>query len=101
MNIDLTDKTVTFSFAETLTLEQLRLLVELLEDGEPEEDFDTPPLAVELVRVFHTMSDTTLKIYTIVRLSHGEWACSCPDWVYRKSLKGGWCKHIHRLYEAL
>ena len=49
-------------------------------------------------RIWTVQSHTTNKVYATVYLEDGSWACSCPDWIYRKHQDGQNCKHIIRLY---
>lgn len=104
MIVNLEDGTVTFTFSETLTVDQIYALLDLLEvdDDEPchleicedcrEKDNWVYPKAI-----YQTRSDNDMrKYYAVVVFEDNTWACSCPDWIHRKSLDGGMCKHIRR-----
>jgi hypothetical protein len=109
MHVNLDDLTVTITGEVTLTLSQLRSLVEILEDEldvQLADDFgddfgdevgdDYHPEWVNLARSYLAASDRSSHLYSVVLLEDGTWACSCPDWLYRRSVLDGQCKHIYR-----
>jgi hypothetical protein len=55
-----------------------------------------PKNAVTLDKQIRSASSSRYGVmYTVLRLSDGSYACSCPDWVHRRShTPGDQCKHI-------
>jgi hypothetical protein len=104
VKINLDNKTVLFEEGVTVSADNLRWLLSLL-DGAPEMGTVelvprtwSPPKLVTVERMTHAKSYNTGQTYVQVRMSDGSLACSCPDWMYRKSNQNGinaWCKHIH------
>lgn len=107
MIIDTTAKVVSFK-DETLTLGQLWSLIELLDD-EVDDDEDvlaklsglnpgeygrTNPVAYRIAKVSSSQRDY---VYCVVEFEDRTWACSCPDWLHRRSINGTNCKHINRV----
>lgn len=106
MYVDIDGQTVTFLANTTLTVDQIYGLLELLEvdvdeDGPchldicqdcREKDGWVYPRALHYVK-----SDTSHKIYRVAEMEDNTWACSCPDFIYRKAETGERCKHIHRI----
>jgi len=100
MVIDLETRSVRFVAGETLTLDQLYSLIDLMDDGEYDEPEDeccdgAHPEWVVVERVVLVRSETSMKQYAVVRFDDGTWACSCPDWTCRRAYRGENCKHIH------
>jgi hypothetical protein len=105
MILDTDAKTVTFVKPQTLTLAQLWSLIELLDDDvEDDVEDDAAEFGrhnIDITGIYQIDSDTHLKVYSVVGFEDGTWACSCPDWVHRRSLDGTNCKHIRRLINHL
>jgi hypothetical protein len=113
MILDTDAKTVTFVKPQTLTLAQLWSLIELLDD-DVEDDAALSDVLVKLsnnaaefgrhnigiTKIHLVDSDTRLKVYSVVEFEDGTWACSCPDWVHRRSEDDTNCKHIKRLMSS-
>lgn len=105
MILDLEANTVIFEGYTKLTLGQLWSLIELLDD-EVDDDEDllaklaekTRPIHLPL-RIYGVQSDTARNtMYCVVQFEDGSWACSCPDWIKRRSkVAGTECKHIVRI----
>lgn len=106
MILNLEEGTVTFTFTETLNVDQIYALLDLMQvdvdDDGPchleicqdcrERDGWVYPESLHFVR-----SDSSMKIYRVAHMEDDTWACSCPDWIYRKSKVNERCKHIYRV----
>lgn len=111
MILDTDAKTVTFPAGATLSLTQLWAIIDVLDDDiqaeinlglRDEEPYlcpahQVPADARYLRHAYEIASDTRPYVYATVKLTDGTWACSCPDWVHRRSLEGECCKHIRRI----
>jgi hypothetical protein len=40
-------------------------------------------------------------IYKVSQREHGEFACSCPAWIYQRTKLGGVCKHILAVMDSI
>lgn len=107
MLIDTDDKTVTFKAGETLTLDELWALIDILDEPLtslfPEADLDEGRIpASAIYRIYVVPSQSKSYTYAVVLFVDGSWACSCPDWVHRRSKEdtASPCKHILRLHFA-
>lgn len=93
MLIDTDLKTVTFKDGETLSLDNLWTLIEILD--EPLE-IEPEPYRPRLMQ--YVDSDSNIVQYLVVQLRDGSWICSCPDFTLRhKDDSGDMCKHIRRV----
>jgi hypothetical protein len=111
MLIDTDAQTVIFPGYTKLTVDDLWRLIDILDPfGMDDEDEPTPEPAPEgwitqddVVRVFSVQSQTSFHVYAVVLFKDGSWACSCPDWLHRKSNDpfNSACKHITRLHFSL
>lgn len=109
MFIDFDTQTVVFLTNEVLTVDQLHALLELLEanvDPDVEDELCHLEICEECRErenwvyqkmAYHVRSDSGAQVYSVVHMEDGTWACSCPDWIHRKSVTGEWCKHIIRV----
>ena len=96
--------TVTLRASEGISNDQLRGLIAIgMIGGEwtfiilPDEAPEVPPVTIDWFK--YVASDQKAGVsYLVARLSNGDWVCSCPDWIHRKSETSGACKHICRVY---
>ena len=108
MKIDPVKKTITFEEGVTVTSDQLRWLLSIVDGPAAGSGFPVeisvpktprPPDWVTLRKITTSVSRSgNGHEYVQVLVSDGSYACSCNDWVYRKSNQRGvhsWCKHIH------
>lgn len=120
MLLDLENKTVTLKAGGVLTLAQLWGIIDILDDDldsevnqmlrDPvtEEPIYTEPISFDralfsnIKGVYEVVSDRSNFRYAVVHFGNGMTACSCEDWIYRRSTKP-WgtsyaeCKHIRQL----
>lgn len=101
MILDTRRQTVSFDGPVTLTVQALERLLETLNAAS---EFDTVlggpedgRLDLAVRGIYHVESDNDSHLYTVVFFEDGSWACSCLDWIYRRSTNDEWCKHIRRL----
>jgi hypothetical protein len=109
MIIDTDEKLVIFRADEVLTLDELWALIDLLEPGL----LDAPDVEVQEVRppseyiryIYEVPSRNSTNVYAVVNFNDGSWACSCPDWIHRRSdspylnpCKHIFAKHMSRAY---
>jgi hypothetical protein len=110
VKIDPVKKTITFEEGVTVTSDQLRWLLSIVDGPTAGSGFPVeisvphtywPPKLVKLVKMTTTRSYAgTGHVYIQVRMSDGSLACSCPDWIYRRSnvdelVHPNFCKHLH------
>lgn len=100
MYIDVDAKTVTFVAGTTLCLDQLRAITAILDDGHKAPlalgPVDSRPGMDHVRRIKLMSSDSRRAPYVVVQFQDGTMACSCPDWIHRRSIEGTVCKHILR-----
>lgn len=119
MNINLVNQTVTFASQTTLTLDQLVALTALFEYVKPgpvvvmnnsltasTDDPVTPGVTLRgPVKAIYTVASSADRDveYVVVQFEDESYACSCPDWIYRRSMS--WysdpCKHILNLHRRV
>jgi hypothetical protein len=99
--IDTIQKTVTFTYGETLTVDHLWTLVDLLDHENIEISLKEVPEVKDepqFEKTYDVQSDRQPGLYyVVVEFPNGTWACSCPDWIHRHSSTGTHCKHIDRI----
>jgi hypothetical protein len=120
MLIDTDAGTVTFKADTTLSLDQLWGLIDLLDEDidsdinralrsltaapvHPSIDEIGRVPANEVMAVVPVRSQTTSKYYIVAVFADGSYACSCPDWIHRRSKEpySSPCKHMMRLHYSL
>lgn len=106
MYVDIDGQTVTFTAGTTLTVDQLYALLDFMQvDVDDDEschleicqDCREKDNWVYPQELYFVRSDTQPKVYRVAHMEDDTWACSCPDWVYRKSKVDERCKHIYRV----
>lgn len=99
MILDLENKTVTLPAGGTLTVTQLWGILDVLDpDLEADvhlmltdqvefsaHDPEKGRIDIRPIRVYHVESDRRDHLYAVVSFTDGSWACSCPDWRYRRA----------------
>lgn len=114
MILDIEKKTVTVN--GTLTLSQLWGIIDILDDDIdsdvnrllrsvlPHDEVElAEPMSFEravfsnIEGIHLALSDNKDYSYVVVRFTNGTTACSCEDWIYRRSVTFSECKHASRL----
>lgn len=108
MLIDTIAQTVRFNEGEVLDLDGLWALVSLLEIDAPEPtgSITITPIPAGYVResdivgIVEVASQTSRYLYSVVVFADESYACSCKDWIYRRSVMpfNSPCKHILRVH---
>lgn len=102
MKIDTNAGVFTFSNGEHIQPEEISAMLAVMPlfGGDWTVEFEEMPETVvppvEVVQSWFFRSDTTDRIYTVVRLSSDVMACSCPDFQHRRIHTGESCKHMIR-----
>jgi hypothetical protein len=104
MIIDTDEKTVVFPGYTKLTVDQLWALIDVLDPFEMEHgDEDGRVKQSDICHIYEMPSQSRRGTYALVQFADDSWACSCPDWIHRKSKSpyNDPCKHIFRQYYIL
>lgn len=98
MLIDTIDKQVIFRQDEVLTVNDLWVLIDLLDDSvQLEVKLEESDPLVGIKGIYERRSDILDYTYVVVVCEDDFMACSCPDWIHRRSVWGDECKHIRGL----
>lgn len=99
MILDLKRKTVTFEGPTTLSLDQLWALVGVFDIDDISSIVDDNPeagrLDYQVKKIREMKSFSGEGTYTLVQFEGDIWACSCKDWINRRSNNFESCKHIN------